>query len=280
MKISRRRLLIATTTMVVCRNNVSASRAQTDDFQSQLDKLANDEDLLSATREYRERQSDEFDFYASRAVAPRRPPSDRRISPSAERLIVTFEVSSPQIYEKKYRTAVWPHGLSGVTIGVGYDLGYVTAEWFLEDWSEHLSPTELSTLKPACEVTGPKAQQILASIGSVVIPWEKAHDQFKRFVLQRYVAETIASLPNANRLSDDSLGALVSLVYNRGPSFKKQTDRYIEMRAIHLHMARREYSKIPGEIRSMKRNWDGDPKMRGLLVRRDLEADLFEKGLV
>jgi len=45
-------------------------------------------------------------------------------------------------------------------------------------------------------------------------------------------------------------------------------------------MARREYSKIPGEIRSMKRIWDGDPKMRGLLVRRDLEADLFEKGLV
>jgi hypothetical protein len=41
-------------------------------------------------------------------------------------------------------------------------------------------------------------------------------------------------------------------------------------------MAARAFTQIPGEIRSMKRLW---PDLRGLQVRRDREAALFQKGL-
>jgi GH24 family phage-related lysozyme (muramidase) len=97
--------------------------------------------------------------------------------------------------------------------------------------------------------------------------------------LPRYVAETISVLPNADKLSDDSLGSLVSLVYNRGPSFKLLGDRYTEMRAIRLHMVNEEYDLIPAEIRRMAHLYTDNPDTAGLVTRRNLEAALFEKGL-
>ena len=42
------------------------------------------------------------------------------------------------------------------------------------------------------------------------------------------------------------------------------------------HMVDREFAKIPGELRSMKRLW---PDLPGLQKRRDLEADLFAVDL-
>jgi GH24 family phage-related lysozyme (muramidase) len=36
---------------------------------------------------------------------------------------------------------------------------------------------------------------------------------------------------------------------------------------------------IPAEIRSMARLWANEPGMAGLVIRRNLEAALFEKGL-
>ena len=39
------------------------------------------------------------------------------ISSTAFDLIVEFEVSSEQVYTRKYRGPIWPGGASGVTIG-------------------------------------------------------------------------------------------------------------------------------------------------------------------
>ena len=84
-------------------------------------------------------------------------------------------------------------------------------------------------------------------------------------------------MQNTDQLSRDSLGALVSLTYNRGGGgYTLPSDRFREMRAIRADMAARAFTQIPGEIRSMKRLW---PDLRGLQVRRDREAALFQKGL-
>ena len=84
------------------------------------------------------------------------------------------------------------------------------------------------------------------------------------------------TLPNTDKLSEDSFGALVSLAYNRGASFSMADDRHKEMRSIKEHMANEEFDEIPDEFRSMKRLW---PNMRGLVDRRESEAKLFEDGL-
>ena len=60
-------------------------------------------------------------------------------------------------------------------------------------------------------------------------------------VIPRSVALVKRPLPNTAQLSQDSLGALVSLTYNRGASFGKAGDRYVEMRSIRQRMQAREF---------------------------------------
>ena len=45
------------------------------------------------------------------------------ISQAAIDLIVCEEVSGKEVYERNYRRPEWPGGSSGVTIGIGYDVG-------------------------------------------------------------------------------------------------------------------------------------------------------------
>jgi GH24 family phage-related lysozyme (muramidase) len=249
------------------------------DFDVLLQSTVENEDLISAGRQLRERQIEEFDYYVTRAIAPRTGRSSRPISERGIRLIVSFEVTSEQAYSRKYQGAIWPKGASGVTIGIGYDVGYVTRAWLHEDWDGLIEPGQISLLEKACEITGEKAGRFLPQLTSINIHWATAYKQFRERTIPLYVAETISALPNCNKLSDDSLGALVSLVYNRGASFRNVSDRYEEMRAIRLHMVQERFELIPNELRSMKRIWKDDPSMKGLLVRRDLEAKLFEAGL-
>jgi len=51
------------------------------------------------------------------------------------------------------------------------------------------------------------------------------------------------------------------------------------MRAISMLMKDRDFKAIPAQFRNMKRIWAGKPKKGGLLIRRELEAQLFEIGL-
>lgn len=253
--------------------------AQPADFDALFAQAMGNEALLDSTRTQREGLLDLFDRVATRAVAPRQPPSNRHISAAATNLIVLFEVTGEKVYDKKYQRAVWPGGASGVTIGVGYDLGYVTRKWLKEDWASVLNDQELKLMQQACGLRGDAAAKSLMKFKSVEIPWSKAHPQFTRWILPRWVAETTASLPNCDKLSNDSLGALVSLTYNRGSSFRKAGTRYTEMRAIRQHMVNGTLAEIPAALRSMKRLWKNDKSMAGLVVRRDLEAALFERGL-
>jgi GH24 family phage-related lysozyme (muramidase) len=99
--------------------------------------------------------------------------------------------------------------------------------------------------------------------------------------IAKYVSLTKSQLRHFSHLPEDCRGALVSLVYNRGPSFdvpeaKDPSGRYREMRAIRQHMDTKDYKRIPPEIRSMAHLW---PDLPGLIKRRQAEADLFEAGL-
>ena len=94
-----------------------------------------------------------------------------------------------------------------------------------------------------------------------------------------YTQLTVASLANTDALHPDCLGALVSLVYNRGASFEREGERYREMRAIRAAMGAQAFSQIPAQIRGMKRIWADEAHSAGLLKRRELEALLFEHGL-
>ncbi|MGO8368325.1 DNA/RNA non-specific endonuclease [Rhizobium ruizarguesonis] len=199
------------------------------------------------------------------------------ISQKAFDLIVEFEVSSKQTYEQKYRSTIWPQGESGVTIGIGYDVGYATKAQLWADWKGAIPDHMITALERALGVTGEAAKSLaLALKSSVDISFDAAIGVHRGKVIPRWVALVESSLSNTHDLGPDSLGALVSLTYNRGASFSKAGDRYREMRAIKQHMVNRAFARVPAELRSMKRIW---PSVPGLQARREREAKLFEVGL-
>lgn len=204
--------------------------------------------------------------------------SERRIAHEAIRMIVLFEVSSSTLYRVRYQQPVWPGGNSGATIGIGYDLGYSSASWLEEDWHDCLTPQDLERLANVCGKTGQLADKLVKTLHDITVPWPNAYDQFTTRSLPTYVGKTLQALPQAADLSDRSLGALVSLVYNRGPNFDSADPRHAEMRAIKSALAMGQACRIPDLIRRMVRLWTA-PDEKGIRLRRLMEAALFQEGL-
>lgn len=201
-----------------------------------------------------------------------------RISQSAFDLIVAEEVSGRNYYERHYRTPEWPGGASGVTIAIGYDLGYATPDKIREDWGSRVPPDMLKAMLECAGVKGAAAKTLAARMHNRInIPWDTAIEVFADRDVPQWTAQVLRSCPGAEKLSPTCLGVIVSTAYNRGASFNLPGDRYKEMRDIKAEIGKGQFSLIPGELRSMKRLWPG---VKGLRDRREREAKLFEAGMV
>lgn len=198
-------------------------------------------------------------------------------SQAAFDLLVAEEVSSEAVYKRKYRRPEWPGEQSGATIGIGYDLGQTPKNIIIEDWKGRVPQSMLDAMVSASGATGTKGKAATARIKKLVdIPWETALAVHEEKVVPRWESTLQKALPNTSRLTPDCFGALLSLTFNRGPSFSTPGDRYREMRAIKKHMENEDFRSIPAELRAMKRLW---PNSSGLRKRRDTEARMFERGL-
>ncbi len=226
----------------------------------------------------------EFETSSFAAAQPKVGKSKRKVSQDSIRMITGFEVSGERTYEAKYRRPIWPKGASGVTCAIGYDLGYVNSKEFEDDWKVDMSTDDRTTLGPTLGLKGNAARDVLSTVQSVDIPFETALKQFTEQTLPKYTALTESALENTGELSDGAMGALVSLTFNRGASYRIRADedpkgRYEEMRQIRRLMREKKFADVPQQIRNMKRIWQGNPDMAGLLKRRDMEADLFAISL-
>jgi hypothetical protein len=200
------------------------------------------------------------------------------ITDAAFDLIVISEVTSRSLYEKLYMHPTRPGGSSGITVGIGYDCGYAKPDGIARDWDGLIPPPMIQALQRVSGLRGAPAQRALFAVRrEVSIPWESALRVF-RDVSIPMVERECSRLPNWEHLPPDCQGALVSLAYNRGYTFRVGDDRHLEMRRIYDHLAKGDFGKIPGEFRSMRRLWT-DSDVRGVAVRREAEARLFEKGL-
>jgi hypothetical protein len=205
--------------------------------------------------------------------------STRTISSRASDLILASEITSETIYARRYCHPVWPRGQSGITIGIGYDLGEANETYFREDWSDYIDSRAIDILSKTCGASGEYAARVLKVLPRLNIPWEIAFRQYDTETLPRYIGETEASLPNTSLVGPDCLGALVSLVYNRGATFSSPESRYDEMRAVKAHMNSKAFEQVPEDLRHMERLWNSDSALRGVALRREAEAALFEFGL-
>jgi GH24 family phage-related lysozyme (muramidase) len=275
MNTNRRAIIIATCCAAAGIHGQRGNAEEASTFQRMLAEALSDPEALEGARAWRERPKPSG---LLQAAPPPFPPSARAVAPEAIQLIIVCEVTSPTVYDTKYREPVWPGGDSGATIGIGYDVGYCSGGTLTTDWKPYLDAASLKRLQAACGKTGAKARDLIANLGDISVDWSKAHAQFANALIPRYTGETLHYLPNASLLSEKSLGALVSLVYNRGASFGHPGDRYTEMRAIKAAIESKKFSLIPQQFRAMQRLWP-QQNLAGLRIRRRLEAQLFEDGL-
>ncbi|MGF1454825.1 MAG: hypothetical protein ACFB6R_05535 [Alphaproteobacteria bacterium] len=212
--------------------------------------------------------------------------TDGPVSSEAVDFIIAEEVGGRAIYEGRLGGRPhWDGGGSGILIGFGYNLGTVQPTDVRRVWGGVLSTDEVERLalvagiRPSGVdrlVDRAKMEALADTVVDIQIAWDDAMTVFKETMLPVRIGRVRSSLENTDALHPHSFGALVSLVYNRGATFGRSGDRFREMRAIKAHMANRDFTKIPGELRSMARIW---PTVPALQRRRAGEADLFQKGL-
>ena len=121
-------------------------------------------------------------------------------------------------------------GESGVTIGIGYDLGYTSKAQIEADWAPFLEQPARASLAAVQGVKGLAAQQLARGIAHLRIPLAAAEAVFHASTLPRFAKLTRDVFPGVEKLPLDAQGALLSLVFNRGASLEGERRR--EMRAI------------------------------------------------
>lgn len=199
------------------------------------------------------------------------------ISDDAISLIITEEDGNEGYYQKHYRNWEWPGGASGPTCGIGYDCGYVTTGEARVDWDGIIPQEMIEAVVRACGLRGELAQAFVNKHKyDINISWSDAITEFRKREVPKWIARVTKDLPNCEFLSQSSLGALVSLAYNRGCSFDLPGPRFAEMRSIKYHMQHHNFEMIPNDILSMRRLWPGGGD---LWRRRGHEAELFKSGL-
>lgn len=199
------------------------------------------------------------------------------ISANAYKLIVEYEVGGgPAYYNKALKHPCYPGGQSGVTIGIGYDMGYNTATQFAADWQAILPKDAYNRLVPHLGKKSAAAKAAIASVKDISISWESAEAVFKSNTLPRFIKETTKAFPGSEKLHEDTFGALVSLVFNRGGSVSGGSR--VEMLNIKNAIVNNRsdiYNYIAQQIINMKRLWVGKG-LDGLLTRRNDEAKLIK----
>lgn len=186
----------------------------------------------------------------------------------------------------------WPSSKSGLTIGMGYDLDHQNDGLLKKEWGSVLSPDALAKLSdytPTLDVKGrprPKKKKpskaAVVATRDVVVRYEDAVKVYEEKVLPRYRAMANDAFPALPALDPYTEGAIISMVYNRGPSYTKKGDkRASDLRKKHFMEIREAVFKhdtkaIAAVLRKMKSEHTDPSTKKGLHRRRDSEAKLIE----
>jgi hypothetical protein len=190
--------------------------------------------------------------------------------------LVGFEVSSQRVYEQRYRRPQWPGQSSGVTIGIGYDLGNTPKAQIRNDWTGWIADGDLNRLLTTQGVKGAPARTLARSVSDITIPFDVAQTVFHQSTLPRFARITRSTYPGVQKLPADAQGMLLSLIYNRGPSLRGM--RRVEMAAIKPLVLRgtAALGAIADQIMQMARWWPDSP---GLQQRRRTEAQIIRSAV-
>jgi hypothetical protein len=175
----------------------------------------------------------------------------------------------------------WPGGKSGITIGVGWDLGYHTVADLRESW-ETLDAETLSHLQMAVGKRSAAAHAMLAGLGTATVPRSLSLRVLNASLKNYYRPLVMKLFPGTEKLPVEAQVVLISLVFNRGDAMGRdpdwltatQLDQRWEMRKMRDDVKRVDIYAMYAHLGIMKRLWEV-PNQRGLRIRRRDEQALI-----
>jgi hypothetical protein len=175
----------------------------------------------------------------------------------------------------------WPSSYSGITIGVGWDLGQHGRTDLLDAWRA-LGTISLAKLAEASNQKGHAAALLLPDLKAIDVPRDLSLAVFRKSLADDYYPTAKKLFPGFEKLPAEAQVALISVVFNRGavlghdPDWKTATelDRRWEIRRLRDDVQRGDIFAIYIRLGTMKRLWEKSGP-RGLLYRRRDEQHLI-----
>lgn len=196
---------------------------------------------------------------------------------AAGRLVVyKFEIGGPGLdyYNAVCARPSWPGYSSGVTIGIGYDVGYKAESQLRTDWMGHLASPWIDDLADCIGIKGSAASSYAKRRRYIRVPFEEAEAVYDATTVPRYWRMACKAFPGIQLLPGNAQSALWSLTFNRGGSMVGDTRR--EMREVRDAVASRDLRAAADATVRMGRLWKDHPDSDNDLVdRRKAEAKLL-----
>ncbi len=173
----------------------------------------------------------------------------------------------------------WPKGMSGVTIGIGWDLGYHSISELHRAWAD-LGDGNLHQLDIAAGKKGAAAQSLMSHLRSINVPTDVSK-QVLADALQTYYYPFVTShFSGLTKLPAEAQLVLISLVFNRGIStghepdwrFAKEVDSRWEFRELRKDVQDGDLYAIYTHLGTMKRLWEASAGLGLRIRRRDEQA--------
>lgn len=215
---------------------------------------------------------------AAQAVASPRidpPPAKPLLDEDCVDLLVELEVGSVKLYRQRYYMPIHPPGDSGVTIGLGYDLRFVTEAMLRTDWHQH---AQLERLVSSVGLYGFAADQAVAQLADVFTPYELARAVFIAASAPKYfeISRRQFGQRGFDQIDRDYQCGLFLITYNRGGAMQNASRK--ELRAIRdVCIPAADKACAAAENRLSKRIWVGSKLANGISHRRERESQRIER---
>lgn len=191
------------------------------------------------------------------------------LSTGGRELVLEFETGGRSGYDPHPE---WPGGASGVTIGIGYDMGYYSKAVIDSDW-QAINKTPRTRLLSVAGLSGTRARHVLSTVRDIYVQWDIAADVFDRVDVAREFSRAKRAVPGFEDMRPNAQAAWLSLGFNRG--WQLSGPNRLEMRAARDLVPGRDYEGMAVQFRKMVRVWAGTQFENGMRRRRFAEADLL-----
>lgn len=197
------------------------------------------------------------------------------ISRTSEDMILYYETGGQTYYSSRLKRPTVPPGASGITIGIGYDLGYNSPAQIAADWGAFLPAAQVARLQTVAGLTRTGARAALIRVKDIMIPWETAVAVYRIKTVPRFAGMTERAYPGITAMHPHVQGVVLSTSFNRGTAFSPY-DRRKELVWTRDDVKAGKPDRLADYQMQMRRLW---PTIPGLQKRYAAHAGLMQRAV-